>query len=296
MPFPAGVQTVTLTAGASGYHGMDGAPYQGTIRLTPSVSRVTSAEYGVIALGPVTIALDPSGNFTEDFLAVDAQGFEPSGWTYRVDEEFTNAPNRAYNISLPAGAPVVALPSLARVESSTGTVHSPAVLSVNGETGVVDLTAVDVEADPAGTAASAVAGHLAATDAHGDRAWATAQVATRAAATTQIIAGTGLSGGGTLAEDLTLTVAFGATGTAACVGNDARLSDVRTPTAHAASHAATGADAITPAAIGAYAAAAGTALESSMTGKADKSGAAFTGALVVDRFGAPAYPLGQAGS
>ncbi|MGW1949984.1 hypothetical protein ACWCRC_37475, partial [Streptomyces sp. NPDC001940] len=31
-------------------------------------------------------------------------------------------------------------------------------------------------------------------------------------------------------------------------------------------------------------------------GKADKSGAAFTGALVVDRFGAPAYPLGQAGS
>jgi hypothetical protein len=49
---------------------------------------------------------------------------------------------------------------------------------------------------------------------------------------TQVIAGTGLSGGGTLAADRTLTVAFGSTSTTACVGNDARLSDARTPTAH----------------------------------------------------------------
>jgi predicted RecA/RadA family phage recombinase len=67
-----------------------------------------------------------------------------------------------------------------------------------------------------------------------------------------VTAGTGLTGGGT-SGTVSLAVAYGATGTTACVGNDARLSDARTPTAHAASHASAGADAITPAAIGACA-------------------------------------------
>lgn len=48
--------------------------------------------------------------------------------------------------------------------------------------------------------------------------------------TRQILAGTGLTGGGTLAADRTLTVAYGTSGTTAAVGNDARLSDTRTPT------------------------------------------------------------------
>jgi hypothetical protein len=63
--------------------------------------------------------------------------------------------------------------------------------------------------------------------------------------TRQVIAGTGLSGGGNLSVDRTLSVAFGSTGTTACVGNDARLSDARTPTAHAASHGSAGSDPIT---------------------------------------------------
>ncbi|MBK8208657.1 MAG: hypothetical protein IPK78_00600 [Rhodospirillales bacterium] len=51
--------------------------------------------------------------------------------------------------------------------------------------------------------------------------------------------GTGLTDtGGSIA------VAYGATGTTACVGNDARLSDSRTPTSHAASHKSGGGDAI----------------------------------------------------
>jgi hypothetical protein len=48
--------------------------------------------------------------------------------------------------------------------------------------------------------------------------------------TRQVITSTGLSGGGPLTGDLTLTVNFGSTGTTACVGNDSRLSDSRTPT------------------------------------------------------------------
>lgn len=137
MPFPDGVQTVTLTAGAAGYRALDGDAYTGTIRLTPSVSRVVSAEHGVIALGVENITLGASGEFTKTLLATDASGFSPSGWTYRVDEELTNAPGKAYNISLPASAANPKLSALVEVESTTGTVSSPAVLSVNGDTGVV---------------------------------------------------------------------------------------------------------------------------------------------------------------
>ena len=45
------------------------------------------------------------------------------------------------------------------------------------------------------------------------------------------LAGTGLTGGGDLSADRTLTVAYGTSSSTACVGNDARLSDTRTPSA-----------------------------------------------------------------
>lgn len=48
---------------------------------------------------------------------------------------------------------------------------------------------------------------------------------------------------------------LGTSGTSACAGNDTRLSDSRTPTAHATSHASGGSDPVTPAAIGAVASA-----------------------------------------
>jgi hypothetical protein len=45
-------------------------------------------------------------------------------------------------------------------------------------------------------------------------------------------AGTGLTGGGDLSASRTFAVAYGSTASTACEGNDARLSDARTPTAH----------------------------------------------------------------
>lgn len=213
MPLPAGVESVTLTAGANGLTNPDGTPAAGTVTLTPSVDRVTSSVHGLIVLGPVNATLSASGTVTlGPVLATDADDFTPSGWTYRVDENLTGQPPRSYSISLPAATPSVALPDVAPTSASTGTVVSPSVLSVNGETGTVTLDAADVGAVPASR---------------------------------QVIAGTGLTGGGTLAADRTLNVAYGASANTACQGNDARLTDARTPLAHAASHGSAGSDPIT---------------------------------------------------
>lgn len=60
----------------------------------------------------------------------------------------------------------------------------------------------------------------------------------------QIIAGIGLTGGGDLNANRTLSVDFGSSGTTVCVGNDPRLSNTRTPSAHAGSHGSAGTDQI----------------------------------------------------
>lgn len=54
--------------------------------------------------------------------------------------------------------------------------------------------------------------------------------------------GTGLTGGGDLTTTRTLTVSYGTTAGTACVGNDSRLSDARTPLSHniISSHTASG--------------------------------------------------------
>ena len=46
----------------------------------------------------------------------------------------------------------------------------------------------------------------------------------------QVLSGTGLTGGGDLTTDRTLSVVFGSTSTTSCSGNDSRLSDSRAPT------------------------------------------------------------------
>ena len=73
----------------------------------------------------------------------------------------------------------------------------------------------------------------------------TTLIGTKISSSRTLTAGTGLTGGGDLSADRSFAVAYGTTSGTAAQGNDGRLSDARTPTAHAASHAAGGSDPLT---------------------------------------------------
>jgi len=86
---------------------------------------------------------------------------------------------------------------------------------------------------PSSAAVSSVAGKTGAvTLAPGDVGLGNVTNVAQAPATRSITAGTGLSGGGDLTADRTLNVTYGTSAGTACVGNDSRLSDARTPVAH----------------------------------------------------------------
>ena len=112
---------------------------------------------------------------------------------------------------------------------------------------VLDAATISIEIDPAQVLATReyVDRKL---DAHNNDGGAHETLARKSV---QIKAGTGLTGGGTLEADRTLTIKYGNTAGTACQGNDVRLADARTPKPHKATHQTGGSDAITPADIGA---------------------------------------------
>ncbi|MGV9888376.1 hypothetical protein [Streptomyces sp. NPDC003395] len=142
----------------------------------------------------------------------------------------------------PAGAAASAQTAAAADATAKVNAHSAATTSVHGIASTAALetkTGAQAKADAAQfaaitaaatDAASKVADHVAAIDPHADRAYTDTQIAGRVPTSRQITAGTGLTGGGSLAADRTLAVAYGTTAGTAAQGNDSRLSDSRPPT------------------------------------------------------------------
>ncbi|MDH6448194.1 hypothetical protein M2155_000602 [Streptomyces sp. SAI-119] len=114
-----------------------------------------------------------------------------------------------------------------------GIVDTAALETQTGAQAKADAAQSAAASTAATDATSKVTAHAGAADPHGDRAYTDSAVAGRVPTSRQITAGTGLTGGGTLAADRTLAVAYGNTAGTAAQGNDSRLSDARTPSGSA---------------------------------------------------------------
>lgn len=133
----------------------------------------------------------------------------------------------------PHGDRAAAASALTAHEADTTSVHgianTAALETSTGAQSKADAAQAAATTAAATDATTKVGTHTAASDPHSDRAYTDTQIAGRVPTTRQITAGTGLTGGGTLAADHTLAVSFGASADTATVGNDSRLSDARTP-------------------------------------------------------------------
>lgn len=204
MPLPAGLSTVTVSGT---YRRPDGTAMKGKLLFTPEPAILTSATHGTLLLGTTEVALDENGTFSVALLATDDSDVTPSGWTYRVQERWYNAAGRSYPLSLPAAAPAVDLADVAPTAPAAGVyvvITGPAGPQGSaGPTGATGATGATGPAGPQGPTGpqgppgseanaeaytdAAITTHSAATDPHGDRAWADGKFAT-------IVVVTGLSG------------------------------------------------------------------------------------------------------
>jgi len=135
MPLPGGVEQVTVHS-AQALTLPDGTWIQGTITFT-APDLVTIGGQDVVFGGSVKAQL-VDGQFSVQLIATDATGMSPTGWTYKVVANFTNAPGWTRYISLPKAAPTVALADVIVPDPVTGsyaTLIDPAAL-----TGVVRTT------------------------------------------------------------------------------------------------------------------------------------------------------------
>ena len=207
---PAGPTGATGPAGVSGYwSSLTGVPET----FTPSPHSHAQSE--ITGLSGALNAKEETANRGA------ANGYAPLDGNAKVPA--TNLPS--YVDDVLEYANVAAFPASGEAGKIYVAIDTGKVLRWTGS------TYVEIVASPGSTDAIAEgATNLYFTNARADSRVA-AGITGKANTTTLISAGTGLTGGGSLAANRTLTVAFGTTSSTVCVGNDSRLSDARTPTA-----------------------------------------------------------------
>ena len=223
----------------------DGTPETGTVTFRSEVSVLSSATETVMAPGPIRKTLDETGSFSVEIPATNDPAWSPEGWTYAFHAKLSEA-SLHFHVLVPYDTPggVLYLSQILPSVDSDGNLYAPynhthdgmgggggAVTSVAGRTGAVVLTKSDV----------GLANVDNTSDANKPVSTATQTALNGKASTTHSHTAGDISSG-TLAIG---RIPTGITGTTVALGNDARFSDARTPTAHVASHAAAGTDPLT---------------------------------------------------
>ncbi len=213
---------------------------------TASVVRAVALTSG--ALGVWSVALTANASIT------------PANTYYRVTEQPIGGRAKVSYISVPGSGGPYELVDVLLADPG-----EPAVagITAGAAQALIDAALADIEGStPSATVVSETTYGQAATAgddaafARGDHSHGTPALPSTTdigavPTSRQVTAGTGLTGGGTLAADRSFAVSYGSSAGTAAQGNDSRLSDSRTPTAHASSHASAGSDPVSPAAIGA---------------------------------------------
>ena len=113
MPFPEGIETVTLTGHQTRADG-SGVPLP--VRVRPVPRRIVSAAHGLVVDDEwVAVTPDAGGHWSVELLAVDAAGCTPSGWTYRLETG-----GDAVFLSLPAALGEVDIAELVDAGADSG--------------------------------------------------------------------------------------------------------------------------------------------------------------------------------
>jgi len=175
-------------------------PLTGRVVFTPDAPWIVATATSTQIIGAVAADCDADGNYSAVLLAPDATGISPTGWTYKVEMNFSGVPTPdPFHISLTKNTPSVSMGALIPVgptgggNVSGGTVNGSlrvtGNLTVDGSatvtalphksshaTGGSDpLTPANIGAEVAGAGAAAVAAHAGGADPHGDRSWATSK-------------------------------------------------------------------------------------------------------------------------
>ena len=229
MSLPADFGTGTVTGHWVTSRGLDA---RGQVVFTPRANFMVSGATETIVLPTPVVATLRDGAISVVLPATDDADITPVDWTWKVECNIDGLDIAAFDIAVPEGS-TQDLSTVVEVDPGTGTT----IVALPGPPGTTDYNAL-INKPPLGTSASRDVGTTAGTVAAGDDARIVGAVPTART----ITAGTGLTGGGDLSADRTLTVTYGATAGTAAEGNDARLTNARTPTAHAASHQDGGSD------------------------------------------------------
>jgi hypothetical protein len=199
MALPPGLATVTVTGRAT-RPGTGGTPQPltGRVLFTPDAPWIVATATSTQVIGAVAADCDANGNYTAVLLAPDDTGISPTGWTYKVEMNFSGVPTPdPFHISLTKNTPTVSMGALIPVgptgggNVSGGTVNGSlrvtGNLTVDGSSSITALahankhatggsdpiTPASIGAEVSGAGASAVTTHAGAADPHGDRSWAT---------------------------------------------------------------------------------------------------------------------------